>query len=1030
MSNSPPPPPASSSSPPPFLQAFQGIQARCITNNHASIPVHYHQPTGTRYIPMSVLRHIYPGIVRLHVDGQEIQPRRGLPTVQGIFEGAVSQWVSKTADEEGVDGSSSSEDGQQGNGQSSYVLVGQQCDESQGSQVPTTNFFPHDTVSPALLSQPVSQALFDDGASDNNIEWIEYRPDSIVQVVYYTPGPLPDMSASGSQQPGAGAPRTDTDFPLSFWVRIRQEIRAAIQQYHQDLAEEQAQGGNNNNTPSRSFSSSSSSSSCVEIPPPSAQTRSPSAAHSVVLLSLSSSSSSASLPGSSQHSQLEDMVEDSVNFSAPPGSSSQSKGKDRKRDRDEEEHDDSSSAASGSEKRLKSSPASPAAEEGEDNDEDDDGIDSQKSSSRNVYSGSGSGSESGSGSSDSSYRPGSGSSTSSGSGSGSGSGSSLGSGGSSSGGSYSGSGSRHASGSGSGSSFEPPAESSNVPGSSTLQLCAAPSSGVAAGSGPTPTFLPLHGEAEVPVMEPHGDEPDQEDTTMIMSEVEAHQAGNNFSDSDHDDGDEEDSDDDEQDGTQPFRFTDHQLQDFVAKRKGLLVRDSQAVTITLKSNKDARWFYRFLNSQDYSGRWLNIKLTWNWNRDELGLLVQALTNSPIEVLFLDGCCDHAIAPSAATVPDTRYSRLTLPLAALERAHQAMDNKTKTLRYDPLIRLFRNSQFRELHFYGLPNLFQQSSAPLPWALSQFRTFRLHAQIDNWGPDGFQANRFIGFVQRAINLEHLYLDCPTDQYYIYMDKIEWALNQSRRNKDSPPLDIHFQHRQHRQTLLRVKYDQWDRELKEFEVDLMGTCSESYIAWKQVLEHKADGTLGSLAFKNMPDEKWMGTMMNWVVRHTNNRGLGLRHLQLDCLHFGPAQFHDLVELLELTQPRLQTLDLRNVYISFPRSGSSSSASQSPTMIDRDLGWGLNNDAAASVQMITWPTLIKALNISVLMSLRIMTSNLQDRDIDRVVDCLRTMASSCKKLAMEKLLFQDTQLSVHGERTLVKEVQVFLSGVDVKFR
>ncbi|KAK3844422.1 MAG: hypothetical protein J3R72DRAFT_473086 [Linnemannia gamsii] len=911
MSDSPPPPPPPQ--PPMLQQAFQGILARNITNNYVSVPVHYHQPTGTRYIPMSVLRHLYPGIVRLQVGGQEIQPRRGLPTVEAIFEGVLSQWAGEAtmASDEGDGGAVgdlSTPEVENGSAQSSYVLVAQVGDRgvaegggSQGSHVSTTTFFPNNSINSALLSQPGSRALSDEGASENNIEWIEYRPDSIVQVIYSTPGPITEITATGSTQ---------------------------------------------------------------------------------------------------------------------------SKGKDRKRDRDEDDYEDSSPSACGSEKRLRSSSTSP---NGEDEEEDDDETDSQKlANPASSGSGSGSGSDP---ESDPSYRPGSGSYSNSESGSssaGSPSSSSSGSGAPSS----NGSGSSSASGSSAGPSSKGLSESSSIPESSSLQLSVTSGSGTTISSSLETSPSALLGEAEMPADQSPSDELNQEDVIMLTSEAGASMPEKNTNERESSrDSDGDDDIDDEEDNTQPFRFTNNQLREFVAKRKGLLVGETQAVTIALKSNKEARQFYKFLTSQDYFGRWLNIRLTWNWDRNELGLLVQALTDSPIETLLLDGYCDHAaVVASDATVPDTKCSIFTLPSAPPGLGRQSMDNRTRTRRYDPLIRLFRNNRFRELHFYGLPNLLQHSIAPVPWALSHIRSFHLHANINSW--EGVQALRFLQFVKRATNLEHLRVDCPTDQYHIYTDKIERALNESERNKDSPPLDIHFQHHQRRHTLLRVKYDQWDREVKEFEVDLIGASSEFNIAWNLVLEQFVNGTLASLAFNNMPDERWMGVVMDWVNTQMNNRGLGLRNLRLDCLQFGPTQFHDLIKLLELTQPHLQTLDLRNVYMSFPpRSNSPSpTTTESATMLDRDQD--LTNNASASIPMITWPTMIKSLNFSVLVSLRIKTSNLQDRDIDGVVECLRTMALGSKKLDLKKLLLQGAQLSVHGERTLVKEVEAFLPGVDVKFR
>lgn len=516
---------------------------------------------------------------------------------------------------------------------------------------------------------------------------------------------------------------------------------------------------------------------------------------------------------------------------------------------------------------------------------------------------------------------------------------------------------------------------------------------------------------------------------MITREAEGNQFEDEIISIDSGDGD----NDIDPDDTQPLRITDNQLRDFVAKRKGLLVRESQAVTICLKTIKDTRRFYRFLKSQDYLGTWLNIKLTWTWDREQMGQLVEALTDSPIEVLFFDGCIDRAAtsATTTATALDTSVSVIATASNSKEGDNQSVDSNTRTRRYDPFIRLLRQHRFKELHFYGLPNLFHHSTAPIPWDLSHLSSFRLHARIADW--EGIQANRFLQFIKRATNLEHLYIGCPTERYMKYVDEITRAMDLSERSRNSPPLDIHFQHHQHRHTLLRVKYDQLDRKFREFEVDLMETSYESHIQWKPILDQLVDGTLVSLSFKNMLDETWMDTVMEWVYIQTNDRGIGLESLQLDCMHFGPTQYHDLVRLLELTQPRLQTLNLHNVYISFLNNTSSlseTSATLTP-MLDRNLDLDMDrSDAIASVPMIDWPTLIKSLNISVLLVLCIKTSNLQDPDIDGVVSCLGMMVRNSKKLTLEKLLFQGAQLSVIGEQTLIKEIQAILPGVDVKFR
>ncbi|KAF9544621.1 hypothetical protein EC957_011836 [Mortierella hygrophila] len=1068
----------SDSAPPPlFQQAIQGILARNVTNNYVSLPVHYHQPTGTRYIPMNILRNMYPGIIRLQVDGQTLEPRRGLPTAQSMFESVLSQWVDETSVV------SDAEDGERSYtpypetvskiASSSFVIVAQDdknaavvgaAGVSQENQESTVNTFDHDDINPSLLSEPVSQALFDGDTSASTLEWIEYRPDSVIQVVHYTPGPIETTSGAASSQSGTGM--AEGDYPPSFWARIRQEIQTAVRQVYQELTEEQAKvhkGNSSLNDPTE----------IVAVPSPSPpsswilterttnQTRLPSE-HSIILLSSSSPSPSIGSQGSG--SQSDDMEEDVVVVTKPADSDSKSKCKAKKRDRDDDVGE-FSSISSGSEKKLRSSATLPrsvssSADDGDDEDECSVSLKSSppKTSSHSGSDGAGSSSRPGSGPSsgsrsESSYEPRSGSSSSSSSGSSRS--------GKASSGSSSGSGSSEPTES-HGYRFASPAGSSPGvifdpgQGSFGLDVSRGSNPGSPSGSGSSPASgSPLESYAiaesaavtpeprnplaslEMPVPPPvrgkralardsQSDELNQADAMVFTVDEERDQLGCEIiSVHSSESGDIEDDD------TQPLRFTPNQLRDFVARRKGLLVGESQAVTICLKTSKEARQFYRFLRSQDYFGKWLNIKLTWAWDREQLGSLVDALIVSPIEVLFLDGCVACAASTSVAstaTEANTSVSSLRVASTSQEGDSRSVDSKFRTRRYDPLVRLFRFNQFKELHFYDLPDLFYHSIAPIPWDLSHLTSFRLHAEISDW--ESVQANRFLQFVKRATNLEHLYIGCPTERYNMYVDEITRATDRSERSKSSPPLDIHFQHHHHRHTLLRVRYDPLDREFKAFEVDLIGTSQQSNIQWKPVLGQLISGTLVSLSLDNMPDETWMYTVMEWVYSVANDRGVGLDNLQLDCMHFGPIQFQNLVELLELAQPRLQTLDLRNVYISFA-SNTSSPSETSATMQDCDLDYDITqNDADASVPIIDWPTLVKALNISVLQALRIRTCNLQDRDIDGVVECLKAMVRNSKKLALEKVLLKGAQLSAKGERTLVREIQAILPGVDVKFR
>lgn len=123
---------------------------------------------------MSVLHNMYPGIIRVQVDGQIIEPRRGLPTVQSMFQSALSQWVDETSaasDVEEERGSNNSYPVINGDSASSSFFVvgpndggGTLAGGGQESQVSTTETFRHGGINASLFSEPESQALSDEDA--------------------------------------------------------------------------------------------------------------------------------------------------------------------------------------------------------------------------------------------------------------------------------------------------------------------------------------------------------------------------------------------------------------------------------------------------------------------------------------------------------------------------------------------------------------------------------------------------------------------------------------------------------------------------------------------------------------------------------------------------------------------------------------------------------------------------------------------------------------------------------------------------
>ncbi|KAF9934847.1 hypothetical protein FBU30_010820 [Linnemannia zychae] len=924
-------------------QSFQSIPIHNTKDNHFTLPVHFHLPTGTRYVSVSALRALYPDIICIQVDGQDIQSRRGFLSAQSIVNCASSLQPNEAT-------------------VMSNAALYENDSESQThkNEVVDEGGFRSQHSSQGYLSDEImDQTLPENDSSDESIEWIEYKPKKTIQIVYRISSNI-DSNNPELKICSTGAQDSST---LSFWTQIRQEIKLAIHQYHQELVDKHIHA----QPPSKAISgyTSSDSSALSWI---AAQQMPFQPCHLQVQPVVSTLSASQVL--TSLNSQYHDKNQEITINTESNG--------DRKRDRDEDEGDTASSTSV--EKKAKSNTASLQApsSQHEYSDGFDNELHTQFFSSRYDLS------EFSPSSLESESLPTSDLKFSS-------TVSTLNS-----------------------KPFASSAETSSV---TPLQSYSNPSLGLPSvettihgleilcdeNTSIDPNFLITSGLSETVLLsELSNNQLDHKHEITIMSGTEQCQSENNHDDIDS--GDDISSDESYRniDSTLPFRFTNRQLRGFIARRNGLLVRDSQAVTINLRSSREANQFYKFLTSQDYIGRWLNIKLDWSWDRDQLAQLVDALTNSPIEILFLDGRCDRSIITSVevASISEGNYSS-SIPIEKYG-IDQNVTGSTRSRHYDPLIRLLRNQRFKELHFYGMPNLLQQSLAPIPWGLNHLKSISLHAHITKW--DDIHACRFIQLVKRANNLEHLFVGCPTERYMEYMNEIKQSLNLSGRNINSPSLTIYFQHYKHHETLLHLEYNHWDSKVEKFKVDLLGTFQDCYVQWQPVLEQLVDRRLTLLSIMNMRDAFWMDTLINWANDQYINvqaSDIWLCNLQLDCLHFGRHQFNSLVELLELTQSRLQTLDLHNVRIPSQAHG------------------------------VTWPELIGVLNITVLQRLQIKTSNLQDKDIDGVIDCLIRMTSSSKEnVTLKKFLLRDARFSIHGEETFVNEISGYLPEVDVIFR
>ncbi|KAG0024119.1 hypothetical protein BGZ80_005884 [Entomortierella chlamydospora] len=405
--------------------------------------------------------------------------------------------------------------------------------------------------------------------------------------------------------------------------------------------------------------------------------------------------------------------------------------------------------------------------------------------------------------------------------------------------------------------------------------------------------------------------------------------------------------------TRTFRFDEGDLVKFVEDCNGSILSDTLAVTISLKSPQEALSFYKFLASIDYRGRYLDIRLAWDWSQHDMEDLVSAIEVSNIRTLCLD--CDKRSEPNKFIPSRSRHN--------------------------PLVSLLGIRTLADLRLIAAPEILRESQVRIPSSMSHLSTLRIQLDAST------QHVRFIDVIKRATCLRRLILDSLTNCYREYLELIKQALAQDRQAYEyhlhlpgtPTSMDIQFNHLEY--AVLIVKIDRATGELREFSFDLHGAKADQ-VEWKPIFSSGVLApltSLTSLRLKNLNDGSWAPFLLGLTKAHNsfydghNERHLDVKRMKIldfrvDCKMVGSSGLQGMCDLIFYIRSTLLTLKLTN--LSFPTIVSDE---ETMTSLKREgiKEEGELSSSSGSSETRNWAYFFKSLRFSVLERLQIEDAN-----------------------------------------------------------
>ncbi|KAF9918356.1 hypothetical protein BX616_009149 [Lobosporangium transversale] len=490
--------------------------------------------------------------------------------------------------------------------------------------------------------------------------------------------------------------------------------------------------------------------------------------------------------------------------------------------------------------------------------------------------------------------------------------------------------------------------------------------------------------------------------------------------------------------------------------------DGLKISITLTSSMEALSFYRLLIQSENKKlkerqsqqlrKWLNIALDWVWDQQDLEDLVNAITKaSDIQALILD-CRRSSTFSTPSPLSDFLSSAYT--------SKQDRDSVCSSFQ-----RLIEHERLEELRLLSVPRFVrfqgehqQQQQQQLHQKQQRYSSVNGGGKVEkllnlkvlqvqfyfpdashNWSKG--HTDRILQVVKRAVQLEHLTLDCPSDLYHSCLKQLMSDRDEALRRKPygiTPSINVQFNYQNSPVLSVKVTHGgnsaairdkgiisyatatsatYTDTRIQEFTVNLVG-AKPGKVGWLSLLSSSGlkmpFKSLTALRLRNLHDNTWVGVITKWMGSNNtyNTNGsyhrqnpqqqhqysgvlvtaeLSLQELEIDCQSLNYERFQELCgSLLSRTKLTLRSLKLTDLNLP---PGENDKRKGSPVApLEKEEGELSPDEVVPTKHTIyngnssvnAWECLFKSLDFSKLLKLQIERTNMGNKEATLLVKYL----------------------------------------------
>ncbi|KAF9363038.1 hypothetical protein BGX34_005015 [Mortierella sp. NVP85] len=467
-----------------------------------------------------------------------------------------------------------------------------------------------------------------------------------------------------------------------------------------------------------------------------------------------------------------------------------------------------------------------------------------------------------------------------------------------------------------------------------------------------------------------------------------------------------------------------------------------ATKITLRNAEETRDFVSFLERGCYDTR-LDLTMDWAWERQDMEKLYHAIMSSQIKTLFLN---------------------CKMPQIPQTRSGSSGGLKTSRTPFDPLVKLLGVKRLQEIHLIEVPDVLLASNTAVPFDLSHLDKLRIRLDMDKIKT----APRVTQFLERATHLSDLIVDCGPHHYRESFEAIIrpiakiWStkydgpsasalaradgamldypmpIQPDTRPKPPPFINIQYHH-QHDLPFLSIKVERDKGFIREFTLDVAASPPSTVIhkhSWITVFDSRSDmaSPLTALRLKNLREESWVPDLLQWIqaVHRKGGHQVALEELHIHCRTL--TQFRPFCEFIENARSTLLSIELVDVWPKRTEPSSVTAGQKERPQPGRkeeeekeEGAWSSGEEGetkdtpqghhrSSSGGRSDWTVFFKSLNFKTLTNLHLEKTNLTDMDITALVDCLQHATEQGKHpLTLKTLHFVKTEVTAKGLKELI---------------